>query len=434
MDRKVKNQTLRIALATHGCKLNQAETELATTDFTSAGYEVVPPDSEADVYLLNTCTVTHTADAKARKWLRAVRQRSPGALLVACGCYARRAATELKATGVNIIVDNETKSNLPELVGKYLDHSHGTRSSPIGLLRSDPRTRSMVKIQDGCQNFCAYCVVPTVRSREVSIAPSGLISQIKQRVKRGYREVVLTGTRIGSYERNDTNLSGLIKRILAETAVERLRLSSLQPQEISKELIDLWGDPRLCRHFHLSLQNGSDGVLKRMNRRYTTGDYQRALSLIRQQSPQAAITTDIIVGFPGETEAEFETSYRFSREQGFARIHVFPYSRRKGTAAAGMKGQIPEVVKKQRLKKMLSLARESRSDFNRRFLKQTMSVLWETRYEGIWQGLTDNYLKIYTKSAQDLSNRLLRTKLIELGGDGMWGELIPLQPPGKASL
>ena len=245
---------------------------------------------------------------------------------------------------------------------------------------------------------------------------------------------MLTGTRIGSYHHNGVGLAGLIKRILAETGVSRLRLSSLQPQEISGKLLSLWSDPRLCRHFHLCLQSGSNPMLKRMKRRYTTEDYQRTLSLIREQVPQVAITTDIIVGFPGETEAEFEESYRFSQASGFARIHVFPYSRREGTAAAEMPDQVPDKIKNQRRQRMLTLAKESRRNFHEKFLCETMEVLWEQQNGGIWSGLTDNYIRVYTRSTEDLSNHLLPTKLIELRGDGVWGEVTLHPPPGPAPL
>jgi len=234
--------------------------------------------------------------------------------------------------------------------------------------------------------------------------------------------VVLTGTEIGLYSYDGVELRGLLENILAETNITRLRLSSLQPQEISPELIRLWSDNRLCRHFHLSLQSGSDTVLQRMKRRYAVGDYQQAVSLIRAVMPEAAITTDIIVGFPGETEAEFEQSYDFCQEMEFARIHVFPYSPRQGTEAARMSQPVGDKVKRERSQKMLALARESAGNFRQQFLGRTMPVLWEKQTAGIWSGLTDNYIKVYTKNDEDLTNKLLPVKVVELGGDGVWGE------------
>jgi threonylcarbamoyladenosine tRNA methylthiotransferase MtaB len=237
----------------------------------------------------------------------------------------------------------------------------------------------------------------------------------------GVREVVLTGTEIGAYHSHGVNLTGLLKRVLAETGVTRLRLSSLQPQEIATELLELWKDHRLCPHFHLSLQSGSDSVLQRMKRRYTLADYQRAVASIRKAVPDAAMTTDVIAGFPGETEAEFEESYDFCRQTDFARIHVFPYSRRPGTEAAEMPGQVSDGVKRERVQKMLALAGESASSFRQRFLGSTMTVLWEQKSGGVWSGYTANYIKVYVRSSEDLANQLIPVKLESIYKDGVWG-------------
>ena len=220
------------------------------------------------------------------------------------------------------------------------------------------------------------------------------------------------------------NLKGLLERVLVETGVTRLRLSSLQPQEITSELLGLWHDERLCRHFHLSLQSGSDSVLGRMKRRYSVADYERAVSLIRDAVPEVAITTDVVVGFPGETETEFRESYEFCRRMEFARIHVFPYSPRPGTEAARMRPQVAAKVKKQRSQQMLSLAKESAQNFYQLFLGETMMVLWEKQTGGIWSGHTDNYIKVYTRSSEDLTNKLLPVKMVEVGVDGVWGEVV----------
>jgi len=260
-----------------------------------------------------------------------------------------------------------------------------------------------------------------MRGRETSMPVDQLVAEVEQRVTAGYKEVVLTGTKIGSYKSDGVNLKGLLEHILAETDITRLRLSSLQPQEISPELIGLWRDKRLCRHFHLSLQSGSDKMLDRMKRRYSVSDYQEAVALIRALVAGAAITTDVIVGFPGETEAEFEESYNFCRCMGFARIHIFPYSPRQGTEAARMLHKVSDKVKKERGQKMLALAKESAQNFSQRFLGETMPVLWEKQSDNIWSGLTDNYIKVYTKSDKDLTNQLLPVKLVEIRGDGVWG-------------
>ena len=410
----------KVALDSLGCKLNQAEIELLARQLTRAGYRLVSAVNEADVYILNTCTVTHIADRKSRHQLRLAHRQNPDARLVAIGCYAERAPQELaRIDGVALVLGNEQK---PHLLRRLQES--GYLGSPLsiqtGHCYNGCRTRAFIKVQDGCNNFCAYCIVPLVRGSEKSVPVEQIVTEVRQRVAEGCQEVVLTGTEIGSYRCDGVNLRGLLGHILAETEVTRLRLSSLQPQELSPELIGLWRDRRLCPHFHLSLQSGSDGVLGRMKRRYTAVDYQRAVSLIRGVVPEAAITTDVIVGFPGETEAEFQESYDFCRQMEFARIHVFSYSPRRGTEAARMPHQVGAQLKKQRSQKMLALAGESAQNFSWQFLGKAMMVLWEKQTGGIWSGLTDNYIKVYTESSEDLTNKLLPVKLVEVRGDGAW--------------
>jgi len=414
-----KHESIRVALDTLGCKLNQAETELLARQFAQAGYRVVPPHAEADVYILNTCTVTHIADRKSRHLLRMARRRNPDALVVATGCYVNRAGHELsQIDGVDLVVRNEEKPHILRLLEESGRISRRGRVQYHGL-----RTRACVKVQDGCSSLCAYCIVPLVRGGEISLPIEQVIPEVRQRVADGCQEVVLTGTKIGSYNYDGVGLKGLLERILSETDITRLRMSSVQPQEMSTELIELWKNQRLCRHFHLSLQSGSDAVLKRMNRQYSTADYQRAVALIHHAVPDVAITTDVIVGFPSETDQEFEESYEFCKRMEFARIHVFTYSPRSGTQAASMPGQVKAQVKKQRSQRMLALAEESIRNFNRRFLGRTMTVLWEQQTGGTWSGLTDNYIKVYTKSNDDLTNRIQPCRLVELWGDGVWGEV-----------
>jgi threonylcarbamoyladenosine tRNA methylthiotransferase MtaB len=420
----------KIALDTVGCKLNQAETQFLAHQLAQAGYRLVSATESADVYILNTCTVTHVADRKCRRLLRLAHRRNPDALVVAIGCYAERARQELaKIDGVNLVLDNSEK---PRLL--WLLEESGHLSRPLcsqngsTVARADFRTRAFIKVHNGCNSFCSYCIVPLVRGREKSTHIDQVTAEVKHRVSEGYREVVLTGTKIGSYNYEGVGLSGLLRHMLTETNVERLRLSSLQPEEISPELIGLWRDKRLCRHFHLSLQSGSDGVLGWMKRRYTVGDYQQAVALIRGMVPEVAITTDIIVGFPGETEAEFKESYELCRQMGFARIHVFSYSLRQGTQAATMPNQVDDSIKQERSQKMLALAKESAQNFRQHFLGKTMPVLWEKQTDGVWSGLTDNYIRVYTKNSKDLTNQLLLVKLVEVRGDGVWGKVVGSYP------
>jgi len=397
-------------LDTVGCKLNQAETQLLARQFAQAGYRLVSPDDGADVYVLNTCTVTHVADGKCRRLLRQARRRNPGALVVAIGCYVERARQELsQIKGVDLVLDNSQKM---DLLTRLEQSGHLVRPEAVSN-RADLRTRAFIKVQDGCNNFCAYCIVPLVRGREKSLPLKQVVDEVGHRVADGYKEVVLTGTEIGSYRHGKADLPELLRRILEETGVARLRLSSLQPQEITPELISLWHDERLCRHFHLSLQSGSNSVLKRMKRRYTAADYQRAVDLIREAVPGAAVTTDIIVGFPGETEAEFKESYNFARQMNFARIHVFSYSPRPGTKAAAMPRQVDDKARRERSRRMLALGRACVRNFRKGCLGKTMLVLWEKETNGVWSGLTDNYIRAYTKSDEDLTNQLLPVELVE---------------------
>ena len=399
---------MKVILATVGCKLNQAETETLARQLTAAGHEVVPAGQAADAFILNTCTVTSRADARCRQLLRQAHRRHPGAVIVAIGCYAARAAAELAALeGVSLVLGNEAKADLPRRLGEATGPP-GTTPRP----HPATRTRSFVKIQDGCREGCAYCIVPAVRPGETSLHPDSVVREVARRQQEGYREVVLTGTRVGAYHHSGTDLAGLLRRLLAETGIPRLRLSSLQPHEVTPGLLALWQDRRLCPHFHLSLQSGSDSVLARMNRRYTTTGYEQAVAAIRATVPDVAITTDVITGFPGETDAEFEESFEFCRRLGFARIHVFPFSPRPGTPAARMRPQLPARVIRERTDRLLALAAASAADFRARFSGRTMDVLWEKRTrDGRWSGTTGNYLRVYTTSAGDLASRLTPLRL-----------------------
>jgi threonylcarbamoyladenosine tRNA methylthiotransferase MtaB len=410
-----------VALDSLGCKLNQAETQLLARQLSAAGFRVVSAAAKADIYILNTCTVTHVADRKSRHLLNMARRRNPAVRLVAIGCYAEREPRALDGIeGVELVLGNEQKWHLPELFGR----ADALKKPPVSVNIAEglQRTRAFIKIQDGCRNFCAYCIVPLVRSREYGVSSAQVLAQIKEHAASGFKEVVLTGTEIGAYDSGGIDLKGLIKSILQETDIPRVRLSSLQPHYITPELISLWKEPRLCPHFHLSLQSGSDSVLKRMKRRYTKADYRRTVDLIRKSVPDVAITTDIIVGFPGETDNEFQETLDFCRQMRFARNHVFPYSPRPGTLAATMPGQVPEKVKKERTRQMLALAKKSARAFDDLFLGKTLDVLWEQKNKGIWSGLTGNYIKVYTRNSGDLTNLLMPLKLSRLYRDGVWGE------------
>ena len=415
---------MKVAFYTLGCKLNQAETESLASRFSEAGFQLVSAGDGADIYIANTCTVTHVADRKSRHWLRLARRRNPRALIIATGCYAQRDRQELVPLA-DLIVDNKEKGNLLALI-QTLRGRDESETKQSRMLAAAVRTRSLMKIQDGCHSSCAYCIVPKVRPNEYSLPASLIIDEVKQKVALGYKEAVLTGTKVGSYQDDDTNLGALVKRILTSTSIERLRLSSLQPSEISPELLALCQDERLCRHFHLALQSGSESVLQRMKRSYSLYQYQRTVHLIRKMIPKVAITTDVMVGFPGESDEEFEQSYSFCLQAGFANIHVFPFSPRPDTAAAAMTGQVADKIKQERNQRMLELAQSSRRRFSEQFLGQTMPVLWEKETEpgsGTYSGLTSNYIRIFARSHKDLSNEITPARLLGLHTHGIWAEV-----------
>ena len=433
----------KVVVQTHGCKLNQSDSDTIARQFIQAGYSPIESIADTDVFVLNTCTVTANADAKARQMLRSARRINPTAIIVATGCYTQRAAQDLRNLDVvSLVIDNTSKHDLvSQTIKLHLENSNlnseqpELSSSPSGANRlaidtsGVYRTRAMIKIQEGCNQVCAYCIVPKVRGRERSIPPEALIEQIKDRHEQGYQEVVLTGTQLGSYgfDLIGVNLPILLERILSGTAIPRIRVSSLQPQEITQELLSLWGDPRLCPHFHMPLQSGSDKILQSMRRRYTTKQFSQSVNLIRSHLQDPGITTDLIVGFPEEDEAEFNQTLEFIQSTKFSDIHVFPYSRRPGTTAYHYGSFLEPQTKKTRANLALKIAQQQHNDFRQSQIGTTRPVLWETTTQGrgtnIWSGLTDNYIRIYNESQLDLKNQITHTNLVRLGPKGMIGEL-----------
>ena len=419
------------AIETHGCKLNQADSTALAEDFISQGFRMVGPGERADVYVVNTCTVTHVADRKARQALRSARRRNPRATVVATGCYAERDPAALDALAeVDIVIGNRGKLDLVRKVAQARQESgmpcsEGTDEA--AALPGSFRTRVMVKIQEGCDQVCAYCIVPKVRGRERSISPDVITARIGEHAAAGYREAVLTGTQLGSYgfDLDDIDLPGLIARVLAETKITRLRVSSLQPQEIGPGLLDLWASPRLCPHFHLPLQSGSNTVLRGMRRRYTAARYLEAVEEIRSAVPGASVTADVIVGFPGETDEDFEATYSVCEQAEFAAMHVFPYSVRPGTTAAHLEGKVGPAVKSARMERLLELARQQATAFRRTMLGSTRPVLWEedtSRPDGrVWHGLTDSYVRVAAHSREALRNRITPVRLEYMEGETVYG-------------
>jgi threonylcarbamoyladenosine tRNA methylthiotransferase MtaB len=450
-----------VAILTLGCKLNQADSQALARELMAHGCQVIDRPAPADAIIINACSVTHVADRKSRHLVRLARRLAPKATIVLTGCYEQNSSGHDlgQRLGADWLMAN---ANKPAIAQRLLRQWQEQGRLAAGRAAIQPgnglRTRASVKVQEGCNEVCAFCIVPRTRGRERSVPIRDVVAQVLDRQAEGAKEVVLTGTQVGNYGRDlslGQGLRELLAALLTETTIPRLRLSSLQAQDISEGLLGLWQDRRLCRHFHLPLQSGSDRILAAMRRRYTVDQFRQAVTLIRRWLPDVAITTDVIVGFPGEGDEDFQRTHEFCQEMAFAAIHVFPYSPRPGTLAALAEEQVPHALKRQRLERMLRLARASADAFRARFRGRTMDVLWEeakTRQDGrlpLWRGLTDNYLRVYTSARDgwasglcaenglasgrcpgfDLANRLLPARLGDPLGDGLWGELQPAVDP-----
>ncbi|MDP7226392.1 MAG: tRNA (N(6)-L-threonylcarbamoyladenosine(37)-C(2))-methylthiotransferase MtaB [SAR202 cluster bacterium] len=422
----------RVAIETHGCKLNQADSMTLAREFSAAGFEIVDTADSFDAFVLNSCTVTSMADRKARQALRSARRRNPDATIVATGCYAQRSPEALtEISEIDIVLGNDDKAAVVERVaGSIGDAFQSLAGLDSIAAMTATRTRAMVKIQEGCNQVCAFCVVPRVRGREQSVAPEAIVKDILRFEALGFNEVVLTGTQLGSYGfdlPDNENLTTLVSRILESTSVPRVRVSSLQPQDIDNAFLDLWADQRLCPHFHLPLQSGSDAVLRRMRRRYDAKRFSGAVEAIRSRMADAAITADVIVGFPGETESEFRETVEICGRMEFADLHGFPYSRRPGTSAARLDDHVSPELKAARSQELLTQAADMASEFRRSLLGTTRPVLWESlrvsESQRTWTGLTDNYVRVRTVSAADLANTVAPTRLDGLDGQEMVGEV-----------
>jgi threonylcarbamoyladenosine tRNA methylthiotransferase MtaB len=423
---------MRIYVSSLGCKLNQAEMEALAGRLAGAGHQVVASPAEADLCVFNTCAVTHVAAQKSRQALRRLHRDNPAARLVVTGCYAELSPGDLAGLpGVELVAGNEEKEGLAALLA-----GEGAGPAPGGGELPPSRTRALVKIQDGCDNACTYCIIHVARGPQRSRPPDRVLAEVQARLAAGHREIVLTGVHIGAYGRDAASpgpvgaadLWALVGQILAETPVERLRLSSIEPWDLPERAFDLWRDRRLCRHLHLPLQSGDDGTLARMGRHYTTAEFAALVARARAAVPGLAVTTDLIVGFPGETEEAHARTLTFLEEMAFARVHVFPYSLREGTPAARMPSQVPAQIKAGRARAARDVAAGSSRAFRRQFLGQTVQVLWEScRPEGqglLWSGLTDNYLRVRAVGGEGLANTLGRVRLVGLDPGGLRGEIV----------
>ncbi|MGC8839574.1 MAG: tRNA (N(6)-L-threonylcarbamoyladenosine(37)-C(2))-methylthiotransferase MtaB [Anaerolineae bacterium] len=429
---------MKVYLSFVGCKLNLAEMEALGRELQALGADLVETPGEADLCIFNSCTVTATAAGKSRRQVRQLVRQAPRAQIVVTGCHATQAPEELAALSPQVVVvPNPRKGEILAYVRSLMGMDRATRPGRPRRLR----TRAFVKIQDGCDNLCTYCVVRIARGPQRSRPPEEVLREVRERVAEGVLEVVLTGVHVGAYGRDlGTDLVALVRRILAETEVRRLRLSSIEPHDLQPAFFALWEDPRLCPHLHLPLQSGSDAVLRRMGRRYTAGQFAAWVEEARAAIRDLAVTTDVIVGFPAETEEEFRETVAFVEAMGFARVHIFPFSARPGTPAAAMPGRVPPQVVRERHRALSQVAAEGARRFARQFLGRTMEVLFEQRREAegqglpLWTGLTGNYLRVGAVSGEDLHNRIRPVRLREvLEDDLLLGEVEEALPEARTS-
>lgn len=420
----------KVAFHTLGCKVNFYETEAMWNLFKNHGYQLVDFEDEADVYIINTCTVTNTGDKKSRQIIRRAVRKNPDAIIAVMGCYAQTSPGEvMNIPGVDIVVGTQDRSRLPEFVAEY----QRTRQ-PINAVRNvmktrefeeldvpafAEKTRASLKIQDGCNNFCTFCIIPWARGLSRSRDPQNVLEQARKLVESGYKEIVLTGIHTGGYGEDLENysLAKLLWDLDKVDGLHRIRISSIEASQITEDVIEvLNASDKICRHLHVPLQAGHDEVLKRMRRKYTTAEYKEKMIRVREALPNLAITTDVIVGFPGETDEMFEAGYQYIRDIGFAELHVFPYSKRTGTPAARMEDQVPEEIKEKRVEKLIALSEELLEQYSRRFIGEVLEVIPEDIYkdaaEGGWiVGHADNYLKVAFQGTPDLIGKVCRVRL-----------------------
>ncbi len=428
---------MRVYFSNLGCKLNQAEVDRMARRFVAAGHSLASSLERVDLHVVNSCTVTHLAARDSRKLARRGRRLGGAVRTVLTGCYAtsepRHAA---RLAGVDLVVDNEHKERLLELVYETFPELlpaasiSGARPSAIpGMpipyvpINFGGRARALVKIEDGCNMRCSFCIIPSTRGRRRSRSLDQVVGEVRALADGGYNEVVVTGVQISEYHDEGRRLFDLVAALLERTGVPRLRLTSIAPWKFDPRLLELWTDRRLCRHVHMSLQSGSTATLRRMRRPYTAEAYAALAERLRAAIPGLALTTDVIVGFPGETRQEFDESLAFVERLAFARPHVFSYSPRAGTDGATLPDQVPHDEKKARVAEMRALARISDRDFRRRHLGTSLEVVWEERKAGRWSGLTDNYIRVYADSDCDLAGTIGRARLEALVKGGVEGVL-----------
>ena len=440
--KELKIMNKKVAFYTLGCKVNQYETNAMIEQFIKKGYEIVDFDSIADIYIINTCTVTNMADRKSRQMIRRVKEINPDSILVACGCYAQVGKEELKKISqIDLIYGTNEKNKIAEYIEEYIDSKKEEDKNKeiitdvmyqkefldFGPTIYTEKTRAVIKVQDGCDRFCSYCIIPYARGHVRSRRPENVIEEITEIAKKGFKEVVITGIHVASYGKDfkeNIGLIDLLEEINKIDGIERIRLGSIEPTIITEEFLKrLTKLDKICDHFHLSLQSGCDETLKRMNRRYTTADFRNATDMIKKVYPNVALTTDIIVGFPQETDEEFEKTYQFLKEINFYKMHIFKYSQRKGTKAAVMSGQVEGSVKEERSRRLIELSDENEKKYNEKYIDKIVDVLFEEQDGDYIKGHTTNYMVVKVPY-QQLENKIVKVKVQKEENLELVGEIV----------
>jgi threonylcarbamoyladenosine tRNA methylthiotransferase MtaB len=431
----------KVAFYTLGCKVNQYETEAMTELFEKNGYDLVESEEVADVYVINTCTVTNLGDRKSRQFIRRCKRKNPDSIVAVVGCYSQTAPDEVsKIEEVDVILGTSDRNKIVEYVKKkekqkekinvVTDIMEIKDFEEMTIHNIKGKTRAFLKIQEGCNQYCSYCIIPYARGPIRSRKLEDIIKEVKRLVENGFDEVVLTGIHVASYGKDleEGTLLDVIKEVNKIEGLKRIRLSSIEPTIMTKEFVKTLSElDKVCEHFHLSLQSGCDETLKRMNRKYTTKEYREVVDRIIGYMPKVSITTDIIVGFPGETDEEFEKTIKFVKDIKFSQIHVFKYSPRKGTPAAKFENQVDGIIKNKRSEELISIVEKLTKEYNNKFIGQNKHVLFETKSaeeEGYYEGLTENYIKVLCKSNEDISGKVLNTKLEKIHNEIVFGSIL----------
>lgn len=438
---------LKVALHNLGCKVNAYETEAMAQKLEDSGYEIVPFNEKADVYIINTCSVTNMADRKSRQMLHKAKKMNEDAVVVAAGCYVQTATEKLlEDLSVDILIGNNKKKDIVEELQKYFDDNKYNKNvidinatneyEELELATVTEHTRAYIKIQDGCNQFCSYCIIPYARGRIRSREFDNIKQEVTELAQKGFKEIVLTGIHLSSYGNNENKLIDVVEMIAGIEGVERIRLGSLEPNIVTEDFAKrLAKVDKICPHFHLSMQSGCDNTLKRMNRHYTSDEYFEKCELLRKYFDNPAFTTDVIVGFPGETQEDYEISREFVKKVRFSELHVFKYSKRDGTVAAKMENQIPEPVKTERSEDLIKVGENLTMEYRRKFIGKKVSVLFEETIniagEDYWVGHTKEYIKVIMKSDKDLSGDIKNVSLIGFANECLNCENIEKKGAGK---